>query len=60
MFFRIKVWKVTCEKCGKVYASGENSEDYFPTKKVAIEIISDEDWWHIRNGKVYCDDCFVY
>jgi len=56
MFEQIKVWKVTCDKCGKVFASGDNSMDFFLTKMEAIEIITDEEW-HIRNGKIYCYDC---
>ena len=58
MFTQIKVWKVTCDKCKKVY-DGDNIW-YAETKKEAIESIENDDWWHYRNGKVYCEDCFVY
>ena len=60
MFKQIKVWKITCQKCGKVYSSGDNSEDYFLTKKEAIEDIEHDGWWKIKDGKAYCEVCFVF
>ena len=63
MFSQIKVWEVTCEKCGQIYES-EDERNCFQTKKEAIEAIRTdkynivEDWcWHIKKGKIYCDDC---
>jgi hypothetical protein len=57
MFQQIKVWRVACVKCGKIFCSGDNTEDHFHTKKEAIEAIKDDGWWKIRNRKVYCDKC---
>ena len=59
MFQLVRVWKVICEKCGGVFCTDGNQEDYFHTQKEAREIITDEGW-HLRNGKIYCNECFVY
>jgi len=55
---QIKIWAISCDKCGRVY--DDPNIWYSCTKKEAIEMIKNDEWWQYKNGKVYCEDCRTY
>ena len=61
MITQIKVWEVTCDQRKMVFkSSAEMTEEYFHTKKDAIEIIVDEGWHYgivNRKTRFLCDKC---
>jgi len=50
-------WLARCCKCGEYYGFDDNMFTVFESKAEAKDIIESDDFWSIKNGKVYCGEC---
>jgi hypothetical protein len=56
-FEKKQFWVVRCYKCGEEYCDDNDVLPVFKSKIKAENAIKNDDFWTVKNGKVYCGEC---
>ena len=56
-FEKKEFWLARCCRCGEYYGFDYNMFTVFENKEEAKDVIESDDFWTIKNGRVYCGEC---